>query len=117
MSATLAWYYCSGQPTQFRIGPSGHGGSEWHELEYVATPHDRQGSPFYMEAEAACVMVRHHLKVGYDEHDKAVQVIYWRNVSYAVPGVTENKHPLFTPDYLKAFDAWREDYLTKNVQL
>lgn len=96
---SLAWYHFAGTPAKLCIGPSGHGDAQWRELEHVATPEPRRVNPFYMEAEAQCVMQRHRL------------TLPPACVSYSIPG--GSTCPTFSPEYFAAYDAFRTAFISK----
>jgi hypothetical protein len=107
-----AWYYGTSEPQSLTIGPAGHNCAEWRELESVATPPERQGNPFYMEGEAACVMNRHNLTRVVEKTAKR-GCIHYSRINYAVPGVTIEPR-LFTPEYFLAQKTLREQFLAKS---
>lgn len=99
MNAAFAWYHKTTEPQSLLIGPAGHGNAEWRELEAVVTPQDRRANPFYMEAEAQCVIARHGLRLAP------------LSVQFAVPGV-KIAPGITSPEFFKAYDQLRAKFET-----
>lgn len=97
------------------IGPAGHGNDEWREIRNVETPPDRRGSPFYMEAECACILAN----IGWQvivERGNALGVpwnVHYENVNYAVPEVVTDQ-PM-TYEYFKACVEFQEEWKRKHL--
>lgn len=96
-NSKFSWYLKATEPKRLLIGPAGHGTKDWRELEAVATPDARRSNPFYMEAEAQCVIARHQL------------TLPPQSVAYVVPGVSKHVQT-FTPEFFKAYDELRAKF-------
>lgn len=114
-SHTYSWYLGIEQPKRLLIGPKGHDCPAYRELEEVATPVDRQGNPFYMEGEAACVMNRHGLQKSFDRKESREGWVYYANIFYAVPDVVTSQ-PM-TPEYFDAFEKFRTSYIKQHSKV
>ena len=110
----LAWYHGTQEPQTLIIGPAGHDSKEWKELETVATPKERHGNPFYMEAECALVMNRHGLAKKFETKGTFPGLIHWERINYN-PGA-EVRPELFSPDFFKAYDEWRKEWVVERTK-
>ena len=97
-NSKFSWYLKATEPKRLLIGPAGHGTKDWRELEAVATPEARRSNPFYMEAEAQCVITRHSL------------TLEPQAIAYAVPGVSKDVKT-FSPEFFKAYDELRNRFI------
>jgi hypothetical protein len=107
----FSWYHCLSEGT-ILIGPEGYGNDDYIELEFVATPAKRWVNPFYMEAECACVMERHHLITVYERKEVRPHCIYYGKISFQVPDIETDME--FDYDFIRAYHTFRDNWIKQH---